>query len=44
MLHYMVVEHSSPVVERSAESVHADTRHVKICGFLRENATRTRAT
>ena len=36
MLHYMVVEHPGPVAERSAESVHADTRHMKICGVLRK--------
>ena len=33
MLHHVVVEHVGPVVEGPAESIHADARHVKLCGF-----------
>ena len=40
MLHHVVVEHAGPVVEGSAESVHADARHVKLCGFLRKPVNR----
>ena len=40
MLHHVVVEHAGPVVEGSAESVHADVRHVKLCGFLRKPVDR----
>ena len=42
MPHHMLVEHPRPVVERSAEVIHASTRHVKIRGFLREPADRDR--
>ena len=40
MLHHVIVEHAGPVVEGSAESVHADVRHVKLCGFLRKPVDR----